>query len=374
VFSEAISYARAGAHVRVVTPHFLGADKIEQIDKRVTVFRFQYFFPKSLQVLKRTGVPIYTQRSFLGLLQIPLLCLLFAIHILKHSHWSDIIHAQWTVTALLSLPAKWIHGKKIVLTARGSDLRLLPAWLNRYIHSAVDGAIDCFGPQPWNDAYKGNFPSNYVKLPLIVDDNASGVVPEDMKKSLYGKLDPFIVLYVGRFDYTKIKKNRLPLINLIHASRSLKAQGMDFHIFYIGDGETQIREKMRGLICENHLEDTVTLLGIKTNIPDYIQFCHLGAGGIALNAVSQEFTILGKPQILIDGADNVGTPWRHGVNSILVRPEHETDLVELLRWAMLNRKDVMKIGENARRDMSEYIADSGSGGKLYLTEFQNLLN
>ena len=41
VFSEAVSYAENGANVRVVTPHYFGAERVERAHERLTVFRFQ---------------------------------------------------------------------------------------------------------------------------------------------------------------------------------------------------------------------------------------------------------------------------------------------------------------------------------------------
>jgi len=373
VYSEAIGYAKNGAVIKVLTPHYPGADKTEQINENIEIIRFRYFFPSSLQVLKTPGIPLYGQKSLLAITQIPFLCLFFALNILRYAWWADIIHAQWTVSALLSLPAKWILGKKIVLTARGSDVRLVPRWLNAFIHSKVDAAIDCFGPQSWNAAYKKSFPSHYLRLPLLVHNDASGIVPEDMKKIYTDKSEALIILYVGRFDYLKIKHNKLPLINLIPVSRTLKERGMKFRVFYIGNGDEQIRKKMLTLIDHFDLQDYVTLLGVKTNVLDYIQFCDIGIGGIVFNAVSQEFTIMCKPQILVEGDDNRDTPWRHGVNCIFSRPEDQADLSEKLIWAMRHRKELTRIGNNANEQMRQYIVNSEQGGQLYLEEFQSLI-
>ena len=114
VFSEAWAYVENGAYVRVLTPHYDNADKVENMHDRMVVERFQYFIPKSLQVLKKPGFPVYNQRSFLAIIQIPFLCLFFVLNILKYARWAHIIHAQWTLSALLALPAKWILGSKIV--------------------------------------------------------------------------------------------------------------------------------------------------------------------------------------------------------------------------------------------------------------------
>ena len=373
VFSEAVAYAKGGARVKVITPHFPGVDKREQITENISVFRFQYFIPKTLQVLKKPGVPIYNQKSLLAIAQIPILCICFAFGILKHARWADIIHAQWTVTALLSLPAKWIFGKRLVLTARGSDLRLLPRWLNRFIHRSVDRAIDCFGPQPWNVTYKRDFPASYLKLPHIVHNDVSGNIPHDMKEVLDNKPDAFIILYIGRFDTIKLHKNRLPLIDLIAVSKALKAKGMNFHVFYVGDGDERIRERMARLIDEYEVHDTVTLLGVKTNVPDYIQFCHIGVGGIAFNAVSHEFTINGKTQILVEGDDNANTPWHDGTNAIFIKPGSQGDLEDKLLWAMQHRNRLEVIGKSAKNDMRKYIVDGKSGGGIYLKEFRKLI-
>ena len=50
---------------------------------------------------------------------------------------------------------------------------------------------------------------------------------------------------------------------------------------------------MLRLIKNYDLQRNISILGSKINVLDYIQFCHLGVGGIAFNAVSQEFTISG---------------------------------------------------------------------------------
>ncbi|MBW1786939.1 MAG: glycosyltransferase [Deltaproteobacteria bacterium] len=373
VFTEVLGYAENGANVRVITPHFPGAKRRERVHDRVEVFRFPYFVPVSLQALRAAGVPMYRQKSLLAVAQIPALCFHFVVNILKHARWADIIHAQWTVSALFSLPAKWIFRKKIVVTARGSDLRLLPEWLNRYVFAHVDSAIDCFGPFPWNEENKRQFPSRYIKLPLLVEDRPPGGIPEDMKRVLAGKPGAFIVLYAGRFDRLKLNLNRLPLYDLIHAGRLLKSGAGRFHVFYLGDGDPETKRSMARLIVRLGLEDTVTLLGPRVNVLDYIHFCDIGVGGIAFNGVSQDFTAAEKPQLLVKGPDNAGSPWRDRVNAVFIEPESRADLVKKLAWAMKHREEIRSIGKGAKADMKAHMVESGSGAGLYLADFRRLL-
>jgi glycosyltransferase involved in cell wall biosynthesis len=372
VFSEAIAYAENGATVTVLTPHYPGVSPREIIDPGIEVVRFPYFFPRKWQRLKKPGEPIYNQKSLLSLIQIPFLFFIFTLLLLKYSRKIDIVHAQWTVTALLALPAKWIFRKKIVVTARGSDLRLLPGWLNRFIHARVDAAIDCFGPQPWNREYKRKFPAFYIKLPLIVHNEPVGIIPVDMQKAIEAKPDTFVILYIGRFDYFKLEQNKLPLLDLIRASRNLVERKADFHVFYIGDGDKRLKNDMENLVKQYSLHEYVTFLGGKTNVPDYISFCHIGIGGVAFNGVSQELTINGKPQLLVDGDDNADMPWQDGENALFFKAE-DLDLAKKLIWAIDHRDIVEQIGRKAKAAMSQYIADSKSGGAQYIKEFHRLL-
>lgn len=373
VLAEAQAYAENGAEVEVITPHFAPAPHQETLELGIRVFRFDYFFPARWQCLKRPGKPLYSDLNWLSMLQIPLLLLAMTGKILRHGRRADVIHAQWSLAALLALPAKWLFGTRIVLTVRGSDLRLLPAWLNRFIHRQVDAAIDCFGPQPWNEEYKRKFPAHFLTLPLIVyADKGGQKMPEDMAAVLGEGKSPFVITYVGRFERLKVKDNHLPLLTLIQAASAWKERNLNFHLFYLGAGS--LKNDMLDLIHELNLADRVTLLGPKTNVMSYLRFSDLGVGGIAFNAVSQEITMSGTPQLLVDSADNRDTPWVDGKNAIFIKPDEVADLVEKVEWATRNPEKMVQMARQAAKDMEPYMATMEAGGKLYLRQFAALLD
>ncbi len=373
VLAEARAYVENGAEVAVVTPGFVSAPREETLESGVRVYRFNYFFPVRWQRLKRPGKPLYSDLDWLARLQVPFLLLVMAGKILSHGRRVDIIHAQWSLAALLALPAKWLFRTRVVLTARGSDLRLLPAWLNRFIHRQVDAAIDCFGPQPWNEAYKRKFPARFITLPLIVYTKRTGPgMPEDMAVVLRQKENPFVIVYVGRFERLKIESNHLPLLTLIQAASTWKKNGMDFCLFYLGDGS--LKREMQALIDELALGDRVALLGPKTDVMSYLRFADLGAGGIAFNAVSQEITMAGKPQLLVDCADNHDTPWVDGKNAVFIQPDDVADLETKVEWVMRNPEKLARIAVQAARDMEPYLTTMEAGGRLYLEKFTALLD
>ncbi|MFQ5659749.1 MAG: glycosyltransferase [Gammaproteobacteria bacterium] len=373
VYSEVIGYAENGADVIVLTPHFPGSVKIEELHTRITIIRFPYFYPESLQVLKKPGIPIYDTGSLLALVQLPIMLFVFLLNIIRYAKHVDIIHAQWTPTALLALPAKWILKKKIILTARGSDIRILPRWLNKYIFRNVDGAIDCFGPTRWNLYIKSTFPSNYIKLPHLVYDDTCGNIPEEVNAVTDSNGKTFIILYVGRFHSIKITDNKLPLFDLIHAGRILKQNNVNFHIFYAGGGDYKIANQLETLITDYGLNTHVTLLGAKTNVLDYMHYCDLGVGGVAFNGVSQELTICKKPQLLMDTPENTNSPWRNNINCIFVKPENINDLADKLAWAQANPVTIRNMGYQAAIDMKCYFIESREGGYFYLDAFQKLV-
>lgn len=372
VLSEAMAYARNGAAVLVLTPHYPGGRRDDEVYPGVRVHRFRYFLPEGLQRLRVPGQPIYRARSALALIQVPLALAAMALALVRHARGADLIHAQWTVTALLALPAKWLFGTPVVLTARGSDLRLLPAWLNRWIHRRVDAAIDCFGPQPWNLAYKAANPARYLPLPLIVD----GGSPEDLAPELQAaRADPsapLIVLYVGRFDRIKLMTNRLPLVDLIEAITILVGEGVAVRLFYVGGGEAAIEGALHEAVARLGVGEQVVLLGPRLHVAPYVRACDLGVGGIALNGVVQDFTVNAKPQVLMATEDNAGTPWRDGVNALLVAPGDPADLASRLRWAAGHRAELATIGERARSDLAGLMTDLDRGGRLYLEAFRGL--
>lgn len=372
VLAEAQAYAENGADVKVITPHYHGIPKREVMEPGIDIFRFSYFFPRRWQCLKQPGRPLYDNSSCLAMIQLPFMLLAMLFTILRAGRWADIIHAQWTLTALLALPAKWLFGAKIVVTARGSDIRLLPVWLNRFIHGQVDAAIDCFGPQPWNEEYKKKFPARYLTLPLIVFSTPpTECMPQDMAKALIHRVSPFVIMYVGRFERLKISDNFLPLLTLIRAAGLWRQENLNIHLFYLGDGA--LRQDMEQLVSHLGLADWVTLLGPKNNVTDYLYHCDLGVGGIAFNAVSQEITMCGKPQLLVDSGDNQATPWVDNYNVFFIKPDDVEGLAARVKWVSQHPESLSYIVRQAKKDMNPYFVAIKPGGELYLRQFATLL-
>ncbi len=374
VMSEALAYARNGASVRVITPHFPGALRHEWIADGVEVIRFRYVLPSRFARLRQPNTPLYASGSPLRMLQIPLLLVCFALAIFRHAGWADLVHCQWTLAALLALPTKWLRRKPLVVTARGSDLRLLPKWLNRWIHRRVDAAIDCYGPQEWNRQYKENFPARFIPLPLIADDALPAQMPTDLREALGNAAEPpFVIFFVSRMNVDYFEMYGHPGLTLIEAAHELKQNGRRLKLCYIGDGDAQTEMQLTNLVNRLDLADEVKFLGPKVNVNEYMPFCDLGAGGSAFSGVSQELSLSRRPQLLARGFDNIDTPWRDRENALFFNAGDKDDLVRTIAYAMDDRERLKEIGETARQMMSQYVRNLDEGGRLYCDAFEALI-
>jgi glycosyltransferase involved in cell wall biosynthesis len=375
VMHEARAYALNGINVTVLTPHQPGAVRREMIQPRLQVIRFRYFLPERLQCLKTPNKPMYGQRSLLAVIQLPVFLTVFLLQVLKYGLRADVIHCQWTASALLALPCKWLFKKNIVMTVRGSDIRLLPEVINKFIHTQVDAVIDCYGDSIRNNENKKKYPAHYIKLPLIVDDPVSTLpeMPRDMWTPIKTESDVFKVVYLGRFNQVKID-NGLPILELIDAADIINRECDNrFHIFYIGGGDAAIIAKMQHRINALDLKHCITFLGPKNNVNDYLAYCDLGIGGIAFNAVSQEFACLKKAQLMYAGNHNLDTPWKDKVNTLFFRARDVRGLADAMIYAMADRKRLEKIGMEAHRMMSRYVKNLKDGGAEYGQAFFKII-
>ncbi len=368
VLLEAQAYARNGAKVKVVTPIFKGAPPYEKFEENLEVFRFKYFYPESLQKIVDPGNPIYDKSSlFIKVINAPFFLISFLYSVLKHSKGVQIIHCQWTVNVLFALPARWIWGSKIVVTARGSDIRLFPKWLNRFIMKTVNASIDCFGPHSWNLENKKKFPSNYIKLPIIVEKPELSEMPEDLKEIFDKNPDAFKIVYLGRLDTAKQIVNGLPILLLQEAVRILIDEGEKIILVYIGNGN--LFDDLKKKNEELKLQESVFLLGSKSNVNSYIAHFDLGFGSFNFNAVAQEFTLLNIPQCY---NELFSDSYFIDKENCLFFKDLES-IINCIRFAMNNRTKLKSIATNCRILFSEIIETQDLAGAKYLDAFEKLL-
>ena len=111
-----------GHEVTVIAPHHKGGKKEEIIDG-ISVKRFSYFTPSSLQILAYgSGIPSNLKRSFLARIQLPFLLLSFFLKALPIARKSDIIHAHWSIAGLVAVWTAKLTRRPTVLSMHGAEV------------------------------------------------------------------------------------------------------------------------------------------------------------------------------------------------------------------------------------------------------------
>lgn len=361
ILTECLAYEEGGAAVTVVTPGVHGVPRHELFGKNIHVFRFSYFFPEKFQIIKKPGVTLYNKMGLLFYIQFPFFLLFYMYYVIIHGKNTDIAHCNWTLSALISLPLKFIYNVPIVLTIRGSDIRSIPRFINSFVIRMVDRVIDCFGPYPENIEIINQFKGNYLTLPVIVKSPS-----EEVCKKIN---DCFIITYIGRFDDTKLKLG-FGFFDLIDAIARLDDRS-NIQCIYVGDGPL-----MKDLVARAEalrLGDCVMFVGYQENIYKYIDQSDVVVGGAALNGVSEECSLRGKPQLLPDIKKWQENLWEDKVNCLLYKVGDPASMADAIRYAMANpgKLDEMrgKICELSRK----YLVTGREGGELYITEFRKLM-
>lgn len=371
VLHEALAYAKSGASVKVLTPFFPGSNKRETLDFGVDVIRFSYFYPAKLQKLINPINPIYHKSNrLIKVLNIPFFILSFLWAVFKHSKNNHIVHCQWTTSVLFAMPFRRIRKYKIVTTARGSDIRIFPKWLNRFIMRKVDASINCYGKE-WYQTLK-QFPSNYIQLPLITNIKEVKTMPDDLSNIFKKNQEAFKIIYLGRFDEIKITNSGFPFLILIDSINILKDKGYNIQLVYIGWGS--LFDKMKEKTKTLDLHNEIFFLGTKEKPEDYLPFFDLGLGGANTNAVCQEMSVAGLPQVAVNTTKSVATvPWKDKENMFLFTPHDVDSLTENIQFAMDHPHVRKKISENIKRDIKEFVLGYNEGGAAYIQAFKKLM-
>jgi glycosyltransferase involved in cell wall biosynthesis len=365
VLTECLAYEKAGAEVIVVTPGVPDIPSQEVFGRNIIVYRFSYFFPKRYQKIKIPGRALYHSAGVLFYIQIPFFLLLFSLTTLLKGRKVDIVHCNWTLSALIALPLRWLYKIPVVLTSRGSDIRSLPVSLNRFIMQRVDGVLDCFGPYPEMLEIKQRFPAKYITLPVIVKEPVAG----GAGVASSGPADAFTLVYVGRFDPTK-QKLGFGFFTLLEAIGLLPHE-LSLRCIYVGDGS--LKEELVVRSKELGIEEKVIFTGYREDVYSYLECADLVVGGVALNGVSEEASLLGKPQLMPNIKMWQKNLWNDKENCLLYERDNSASMAEAIHYAMSRPEKLKDIVNHVHQLTDKYLAVGKKGGEAYLRVFDRLI-
>lgn len=361
ILHECLAYEKSGAEVEVITPDISVGPKEQIFGERISVHRFQYFFPRKWQVLRGVdGSALYDPKKFVYFSQFPFLFFAFCLAFLRYGRKVNVVHCNWSFTALAALPLRWIFRIPVVLTTRGSDLRLIPKFINRFVFSNVDAVIDCFGPD-YRKLFEG-IPANYVKLPVITP------MPEKMPTMIGDSLgsNEFLIVLISRFDSVKCELYGMAFFTLLTSLEKVSKKHA-VKCIYVGDGP--LKAEIERCSVKHKLGDIVTFVGYQDNVYQFIQAADLVLGGVGLNAVSQEASVLGKVQLMPKIKHWYESIWFNKQNVLLYEAHDIESLTQSIEFAIENPDEMKKISKNITETAKTYVRTIDEGGKDYMKVF-----
>lgn len=302
-----------GVKVKVVAPSCGILEEKESDFKEMEVKRFRYFFRKWETIFCRGGgaLPMLKKNPFLYLL-LPFAIISYAFSILKHSNDVDLILCEWTISGFVSIPAKLIRRKKLVVSLLGSDMMkarssLFYRFITKLAFSAAD-AITSVSKRMVEEAKDlGALSSKLFFIPYGTLDDFLNITRNLPQK-------PYKLLYIG---------NLIPLKNVDVVIKAVSMLPSYFTLTIVGDGP--MRGELEELTKKLQIEDRVHFVGRVPHkkIPEFLSNAHTlllvssseGRPNVVLEALASGLPVIvsdipGNRELVEDGKNGILVPVR----------------------------------------------------------------
>ncbi|MBU2637750.1 MAG: glycosyltransferase [Nanoarchaeota archaeon] len=281
-------FSKDDIRIKVLCPHFKGAQTTEILDSSIKIKRFRYFWPETLErVSYGDGVAINIRKNPFILLLFPFFGLFFLLNILKEYKKCDLIHAQLGPSGLISIIAMaFVATKKPIITSfYGRDvsnsilIRLLYKPLFRY------GSIFLVLSEEMKQTLKSwGCDENKIKIfPIWIDTKRF----ENRNKK---EKDKTKLVFVGRFIEKK------GLIWGIRAFNECYKKDNKLRLVLVGDGPEK-----------DNIKKELKLLGIKHAVTIINNTCCNKPRDITVKMLKKS-DIFVLPSITSSDRDKEGTP------------------------------------------------------------------
>ncbi len=359
--------------IQLVTPYYSRKRLDYKLERGIFLHRFAYFFPKKLQKLNEDGgLPQNFKKSFLAKIQFPFFVLSFLMKSLKASKKSDIIHAQWALSAFVGVLVKKIRKIPLIVTIRGDDMNLALKYnftkkIFKYILKNCDYITA--NNQAQADRIRQLGFSNVDAVPNGVDIELFR--PYDNKISMKRRLgflsDKKIILFVGWLIKRKGAKYLIDAFSGLNIKNKL--------LLLIGDGSEKV--KLKEHVKRLGLDDNVIFLGSiphreianYMNASDVFVLPSLGEG--RPNVVAEAMAC-GIPVIATDvgGTRELVKDRKTG---FLIKPRDKLALKKSMETLLLKPDLSVKISKNARNFILDSNLSWESCSEKYLMHYRKLI-
>lgn len=317
--------------VSVVTSGGPGAKDFEIRDK-VRIYRFNYFYPKSMQALTYTGgMAEGFKNGFLAKLQSPFFMLAFILKSIKIARGCDVINAHWVPSGFAALFPKALYKKPVVLTEHGGSVRYLPKWLNRLVFRRMDAVTSAH--HDMIDAIKKMGAKNVINIKNFLDEEKF-LKKHDaraIRKELRLKNEK-VVTFIGRFEPLK---DPLTFVSSIpYAIKKTK----NLKFIMVGDGH--LKKDIEEQIVKLNIKECIIMPGPSPDVDKYLAVSDIF---IACSATENCFSttileaMLSKVPCIITKAGMTEKYFMHGKDAYLAEKKKPKALGEAIAGLLENK-------------------------------------
>ncbi len=328
--------------IHVVAPTDTDSETFERLNKNICIYRFKYFIPQKWQkIAYGYGIPTNLKESILAKIQFPLFILSFFLTGLRTSiNQCDVIHAHFILSGLITIPIKKIIKKPVVLTVRGSGLRMMPKFFSKFALKQAEAIIS---PHPELTEIIRDIGCDVIEIPNIVDDNKFNPnIETSYFKEEFGITTQYIISFIGRLYEFKDP------ITFVKSIPHVLARNNNVKFFIVGDGP--LKNKIKELIEKLNIEKYVILTGTRDDVSVILKTSTIYT---ALSPIENIWS-----NVIIESM-KCGTPCIvtrsgltekyliHKQSAYLVPPENEVELANAILYLLEHKELREKLSKTA---------------------------
>lgn len=348
IYNNAVALAEAGLEVHVVAPSTEGAADYEILNG-VEVHRFRYWFPKKNQkVAYGDGIPGNLKKSILAKIQLPFFLISYLLKSLQVARHCDVIHAQWIQSAYPGLLARSMFGIPVVLSIRGTDIRMLKPGsfltkMTKAILDRTDMIISLAQEETKLTKALGDYEITEMHNPL--DRNAfNSKIPTDLLQKEFGLKNESIITFIGRLSPEKDP------LTFIESIPEVVAHIKNVRFFVVGYGS--LIEAVKKRVREQNLEKFVIITGLRNDTQLFHALSDIYVStptetNLWSNALIE--AMASGCACIITDAGETSTCLKHMQEVILVPPRSRKQLSEAMILLLKNRDQIQKLSLNAMK-------------------------
>ncbi len=335
--------------ISVIAPHDVNTKDQEFIDG-VEIYRFQYWFTKKGQkVAYGGGIPRNLSRILLAKFQLIFFMVCFFFKGLRIAKKCDIIHAEFLPSGYAGLFIKKLTGKKLIITAHGSDIYTIPkqGFFKKMLIEIISHSDSIITVSNENKKRLINLGLKEDFITVI----PNGVYLSMIKPKSPSKMKSYgsTLIWIGRMVEVK------GLEYLLKATKRIIDIYPESQLMLVGDGP--LKNSLENFARILAIDKNITFVGAIANeeIPKYLEQADI----FVITSLSEGFpTVIpeamaaGKPIIASD-VGGISDAVKDGINGFLVKPRDVEQLAEKISYLILHPEERITMGNENRKSAEE---------------------